>query len=259
MTGFAEVLRRELGALEKLHLHWRASRDVRAGRFKKENIKRTVAGITESLPYVSSPFTVYEPQRYRAKRQKYLSRKKRGYQILDRNQKLRWIWADFQTMRSNYHQRISDLQTDITMENLQATDRLESLEREKEQFDKLDQLHMSQLCINKAEKLRSNYYAKNAAKYRGLKLMIERLQEGYDHAEGYLLGIRTRTLTRMGYYYYRASNKDNSLGHYDMTEERLALVTDLPLLEEYQQERQLLAEMLEKIDADLAELNSWHG
>lgn len=259
MTGFMEVMQLELGAVEKLYLGWRASRDVRTGRFQKEEITRTVAGSTENLSFVSSPFSVYEPQRYRNKRQKYLSRKKRRYRIMNRDHKLRWIWADFQTMRNSYHQSISDLQTDIAMENLRATDRLENLEREKAQFDKLKQPHMSQLCINKAEKLRSSYYDRNAAKYRGLKLMIEKLQEGYDIAEGYLMNIRTRTLTRMAYYYYRASNKDNSLGHYDMTEEKLELVTGLPLLEEYEKEREKLAEMLDKINADLAELNSWHS
>lgn len=257
MAGLANVIYWMWTPVDNLYLRWRASGDVRNGRFRKDVLRHTVDGREAVESVISSPFSVREAQRYQSRRQKFLSEKKFFFRIVSKKLVMRISRATFAEVCSSYREIIGNLEIDINMENMRASDKLENLAREKEIFDRNGQSHMSQLCINKAEKVRSDYYDRNGAKYQSLNQMITLLMKQYEVREAELLQIRARVLNRLSYYYFCASNKDNTLGHYDMTPEKLELLMDLRVMEEYREIREVLARKLEKIASDIAELNSW--
>lgn len=257
MFGIEEVTFHELHLLEQLQLSLRAKRDVRGQRFQKQILKPIGTGKDVSLSFMSSPFTVYEVQRYNSKRERYLGRKKHIFRVRNKRLGMRLSVAVFRNMLRSYEQIIGRLETQINIEIMRMDDNLENLLREKDRFDKQGQLHMSQLCINRAEKLRNEYYARNVEKYLCLKEMLNKKLSKYEAAETHLKDIRRRTLIRLAYYYFRASNLDPSLRHYDMSQEQLALVSDLNMMEEYHEEMEATARKIGKIDTEIAELNSW--
>lgn len=257
MFGIEEVTFHELHLLEQLHLSLRASKDVRRRRFQRETLRRMEAGKEVSLSFVSSPFTVYEVQRYNGKRDRYLGKKLHVYRVQNEHLRMKFSVTRFRSMLHSYDEIIGRLEMDINIEIMRLNDKLENLQREKDRFDRADQLHMSQLCINRAEKFRSDYYERNVKKYQALKQMLNKKLSKYEVAEAYLTAVRRRSLIRLAYYFFRASNKDTTLRHYDMSEEQLSLVSDLHVMEEYHQEMETTAKKIQKIDADLAELSSW--
>lgn len=257
MLGIPEEAFSELHWYELVKLWFRAHQDVRKKRFG-QGVFQSPDG-TEQVEVVTSPFVAMEVRRYCGKRDQYLGGRLHLFCNINSSLKMRPRMARFSKMLRAYDEKISWLETDINIDIMRTDDMLDRLQRQRDIHESRDEPHMVQLCINKADKLRGEYYDRNIAKYQSLQCLLNRKIGKLETAQKHLETVRRRILVRLAYYYYRASNKDRSLAHFDMSEAQLAAISDLRVMEQYQRTMLAAVRKLEQIEKDIALLSSWRS
>lgn len=256
MLGIPETAFSELHWYERLNLRIRAALDVRRGRFQS-NEYQSLADPEQTRTAASSPFTIMEVRRFAGKRDRYLGKKRHLYWNFSKRMYRRYRYSRFITMLRDLDDRIATLSTDINIDIMRTDDMLDMLQRQRDLHDERNEPHMAQLCVNKADKLRSEYYARNISKYQGVQSLLNEKISRLETAHAYLTAIRRQFYLRLAYYYYRASNRDLSLNHADLSEEQLGMMGDLGVMDQFQNELKDAYANRDKIEKDISVLSSW--
>lgn len=258
MVGISETDFGELRWFERLGLRLRAFWDVRRGRFSVETFQNRMKQ-DEEKKAVTSPYAIMEVRRYSGKREQYLGKKRHLYWSIRKNLRRCLRWKRFHTMLRELDEKIGMLETDINIDIMRTDDQLDMLERQRDDCDERRELHMSQLYINRADKIRGEFYDRNVGKYQCLKSLIYEKLSKLETAQAHLQAVRRRVMVRLAYYYYRASNRDSSLNHAEMSEDHLHMMGDLDIMGQYQEMIKALAKKLENIDKEISVLSAWRN
>ncbi len=251
----------EVGPLAKIMIRQRARRDV-----KRDVITRVIfsdedgemislSDITGIDPNtldstLHAPFISGEISKYSACKNHIFGRK-RG-----------WFWLYNKAYKRRYHRgslrnRLGRIDAQITnyrmkLQLLADEDRsdLEEYDRRRVQYEHSHELHMVQMCINHASRIRMSYAQKTNDLYVGLMDLLSQKITILDTVEGELVERRGKYYRRIQYYCECVCNRNPSLGPENMREEMIERMGNVELLGELEEAREEARRIIESYRAE---------
>lgn len=260
-----------LRLFETIVLSFRAYFDLKRGRVEIENrdivSRKTKHGdqikgaaeepVTAVSHYtcINSPLVIRELSNYENYREHYLSKRKNIY----------WMRAfvvlpipcvsSFTHMLNNLDYQINSFESMLNMLTVQYGELIAEQNRFMNGYELSGESHMVQLCINRANKLRMEYYKKSVHVYRALIAQLTVKAGRLKKAEDDLVCARTWHFHKIRVYHEKVciySPYSNTQFDFDyMSDERLSMKCNAETAERYKGDWIQAKDMLEKYSKEL--------
>lgn len=204
---------------------------------------------------INSPLVMRELSNYENYREHYLSRRKNLY----------WIRAfvvlpvlrvsSFTNMLNNLDYQINDFESMLNTLTVRYGEMIAEQNRFKDGYERNGESHMVQLCINRANKLRMEYYKKSVHIYRALIAQLTVKAGRLKKAEDDLVCARTWHFHKIRVYHEKVwiySPYSNTRFDSDyMSDEKLSMKCNAETADRYKTDWMQTKDMLEKYSKEL--------
>ena len=234
----------DLGLLEMLLIDLRASRDV-----KRQTVERVVfmergGPLRKAVPdgadpnalnsSLYSPFVGGELSRFNAERDRKLGRKRVHIWLYDRNRWKRHRWVPFSKGMPQIDNQVNSYKLKINQLADRYSADLAELDRRRKHYEQTGELHMVQMCVNRAQALRSAYAGETDDYYMGIMELLGQKLILLSDMEGRLRVRRAKRYRRIRYYVGRVCSVRPSLGPESMSDQVLEKYADTAILGDYE-------------------------
>lgn len=234
----------DLGLLEMLLINLRAGRDVKRQTIERVVLMERGSALRKAVPdgadpnalnsSLYSPFVGGELSRFNAERDRRLGRKRVHIWLYDRNHWKRHRWVNFSKGLSQIDNQINSYKLKINQMADRYSADLAELDRRRKHYEQTGELHMVQMCVNRAQNLRSGYAGETDDYYMGVMELLGQKLILLSDMEGWIREKRAKRYRRIRYYLERVCSVRPSLGPENMPDQVLERYANTTILGDYE-------------------------
>ena len=233
-----------LNLLEMILIDRRAGRDV-----KRQTVERVVfmergnvlrKAVTDGSDpnalnsSLYSPFVGGELSRFNAERDRRLGRRTVHIWLYSRNHRKRRRWTSFSNGLAQIDDQVNGYKLKINLMADRYSADLAELDRRRKHYEQTGELHMVQMCVNRAQALRSSYAEQTNDYYIGIMELLGQKLILLSDMEGRIRAKRAKRYRRIRYYVERVCTLRPALGPENMPDQVLDKYGNTTILGDYE-------------------------
>lgn len=234
----------DLSLLEKFLINCRAKKDV-----KRQTVERVVflekeRALRKAVPdgadpnalnsSLYSPFVTDELSRFNKERDRRLERKRVHIWLYTKHHWKRHHWTRLQKGLMQIESQVVGYKLKINLLADQYSADLAELDRRRKHYEQTNELHMVQMCVNRAQVLRSAYAAETNDLYVGIVELLGQKLILLSDMDGRIRDKRARRYRRIRYYMGQVCTLRPALGPENMPDEVLDKYANTTILGDYE-------------------------
>lgn len=242
-----------LNFFEKLHLRWRARRDVRMDLFRDYAVEDPVTGQADH--FVISNFITYEVGCYEQKRTHMHTGKRYLFWTPLVKQRLRrYRLQSLKNTMAELNSAVSSVQAQIHLAYAEYNKTMDILSEQTDQYTEDNAPHYVRACYNKSVEARTRFQKTTKRLYsRAIELLNQKIRI-LTRLSTHVDGTRARYFQRIRFYYERASALEPKLPVQYLGDDRLGMIGAMSTInpariQELYDTQALLDAMTREIDA----------
>ena len=186
------------------------------------------------LSSLYSPFIGHELSCFDRERDQRLGRKKVRIWLLDGSFAKVRNRMSFPLGIARIDSQINRFKMDINLLAEEYSERLADLDRRRKHYEQTGELHMVQMCVNRARATRSEYAEKTNGYYTGITELLDQKLELLNGMRGWLQDRRSRRYHRIRHYVGRVCTHRPALGPENMPDEVLDRFANTSIFGDYE-------------------------
>ena len=257
----------ELSWLEMILIGLRANRDVKRRAVERVVFMERGSALRKAVPdgadpnalnsSLYSPFVGGELSRFNAERDRRLGTKRVHIWLYGRNKWKRHRWVSFSKGLPQIDKQVNGYKLKINLLADRYSAELAELDRRRKHYEQTGELHMVQMCVNRAQVLRSAYAGETNDYYIGIMELLGQKLILLGAMDGSLRARRARRYRRIRYYLERVCTLRPALGPENMPDQVLDKFANTATLGDFEAVREETLRQQTHYNDEFNQVRNW--
>lgn len=247
-----EIMRKQLSSIMKRRIRKQARKDVSKGLVKVV----TITSAQGEHKLIMSPYISLQMRKFCTERDFYLGKSLQRFWTKNQNFRRQYHIHSFPRMIGSIDLQIDNYSGRIkTLTEYYGEQIAEQHNRQDEHEANGEEQHLVQLCINRAQKIRNQFYVETRDMYNSITELLSQKIDRLHAAEKALRFARSWCFLQIEYYCFCVFEFDGSIEpDWLHKEQTLQMVGDFDLLGSYQEVLELTVKKLAAYQADIDDI-----